>query len=708
MEGKKAFSLCLMILTLGWLFVILSFSSPPGIFHSFNGILPFATADPVHTPRLFALSVVLLVTVVAMLFSRDHRISLSVMQQFFLLLLFMALLLKTVSFFYAPNTAEVWNAIAKALLFTLLFIILSLLFNLQQGIFLRWFVLVMTITAVVMLAAGLFQFFENSISERFSHASSYKLTALMAHRNLFAQVLLLAVPVLFLKIFSTKRFFRIGYIFLLLLTLFFLLITYSRAVWLAGGVAGAATLLMVLFHLSENKRSMLKVVVGVIVLISITAFLTFFIHKMNREHVLAKQFHVISNAGYGSSLERKILWDVSLQMINSHKLTGVGAGNWGVAVMKHDVTSIRENDAGRTFFQRAHNDYLQQGAEGGYPGMIIFLALFVVAGYAILKTVNRKNQCCSIGEKGVILFVYFAVVIISIFSFPYERPLLQMIFMAFFAGVVSLGKFWVSFKQVRLFKIRSIMMIVLVPLLLLVCFFAKKLNSEIMTYRMYGARAQKDFVAQEKLAKAAISFNHQLDKTSTPIAWYAGEACVNQHDYINAYRWYALAYHHNQYHPYVLNNYAWILWFFQKEEEAKKYFKQVILFNPKFDEARLNYISLCFEEGDLYEAVHHLQMVDTLCRNEKYRIAVELILPAVAKRTRQGIEDPRIETAIQRIESDENWLKKVFRQSINDKNPYTKQLLTEAVYLIHVVDKDISTSEALHLKRKYTIELPNL
>jgi tetratricopeptide (TPR) repeat protein len=391
-------------------------------------------------------------------------------------------------------------------------------------------------------------------------------------------------------------------------------------------------------------------------------------------------------------------------MINNNKLTGVGAGNWGVAVMKHDVTSIRDNDAGKTFFQRAHNDYLQQGAEGGYPGMIIFLTLFFVSGYAVFKTVSRKNPCCTVGEKGVILFVWVSIVIFSAFSFPYERPLLQMIIMAFFAGIISLCKFKISFKKVRIYWMKRIMAILVVPLLLLVCFYAKKLNSEILTYRMYKARAQRDYVTQEKLAIAAISFNHQLDKTSTPIAWYAGEACVNQHDYLKAYQWYELAYHHNQYHPYVLNNYAWTLWFFHQEEAAKTLFKQVILFNPKFDEARLNYISLCFEEGDYYEAVHHLQLVDTLCRNEKYRIAVDLILPAVARKTRQSIDEPGIEFAIQRIESDERWMKKVFLQSINDQNSFTKQLLTEAVYLIYVVDKDISTSEALDLKRKYTIE----
>lgn len=65
--------------------------------------------------------------------------------------------------------------------------------------------------------------------------------------------------------------------------------------------------------------------------------------------------------------ERLALWHDAFVIMRDHPLTGVGPSRYQV------ISPIASHDRDHRW---AHNEFLQQGAEGGFPGLILMVALF--------------------------------------------------------------------------------------------------------------------------------------------------------------------------------------------------------------------------------------------------------------------------------------------------------------------------------------------
>jgi O-antigen ligase len=79
--------------------------------------------------------------------------------------------------------------------------------------------------------------------------------------------------------------------------------------------------------------------------------------------------------------ERLALWHEALAIMGDHPLTGVGPGRY------QEVSPIGSRDPDSRW---AHNEFLQQGAEGGIPGLLLLVALFGW-GFARLWAVDRPG-----------------------------------------------------------------------------------------------------------------------------------------------------------------------------------------------------------------------------------------------------------------------------------------------------------------------------
>ncbi len=85
-------------------------------------------------------------------------------------------------------------------------------------------------------------------------------------------------------------------------------------------------------------------------------------------------------------VERMVHWQAAWGMFLDHPLTGVGAGNFGVAFPDYSPHPVFRIARGH-----AHNYYLHVLAELGLPGLIVYVGLLMSAVLTMLAVVRRRT-----------------------------------------------------------------------------------------------------------------------------------------------------------------------------------------------------------------------------------------------------------------------------------------------------------------------------
>ena len=138
---------------------------------------------------------------------------------------------------------------------------------------------------------------------------------------------------------------------------------------------------------------------------------------------------------------RKLMIGVSLEMIRSHPLAGLGADNFGFEVNEYRKAYAQKhpddpalNEAEDTIPERAHNEFLQIFAELGIVG--VGIALWIVAGLGLMavRAVQQLGHRSLFGPAAIIGIGLFCVsALVSSFSFR----LIQNGFVFFFVLAVA-------------------------------------------------------------------------------------------------------------------------------------------------------------------------------------------------------------------------------------------------------------------------------
>jgi O-antigen ligase len=77
----------------------------------------------------------------------------------------------------------------------------------------------------------------------------------------------------------------------------------------------------------------------------------------------------------GSAQSRRELWGQAFSVMLSHPLTGIGPGQWDLEVTRFGWKQGKQ----------VHSTWLQNGAEGGVPGFVVYLAFYLVCIAQMLR-----------------------------------------------------------------------------------------------------------------------------------------------------------------------------------------------------------------------------------------------------------------------------------------------------------------------------------
>jgi len=148
---------------------------------------------------------------------------------------------------------------------------------------------------------------------------------------------------------------------------------------------------------------------------------------------ITKQLATIS--WESGSRNRTNAWIWSVEIIRQNPLLGVGTGNWKVNILEYE----NQVNTGFIYLYKAHNDFLENMAETGIVGGLLFIAIFVLMGWNFLKQYRKRADDPGVLYRALFLaasgLAFYAVD--AFFNFPSDRPEILLLWALFIAMGVA-------------------------------------------------------------------------------------------------------------------------------------------------------------------------------------------------------------------------------------------------------------------------------
>lgn len=422
---------------------------------------------------------------------------------------------------WATNTGEALFSLSTWLLALLVSVVF---FNLlstdyQAGRKVLWIS-----CAIVLLVYLAFACFQMLSVEDFSFDQLYGVSGINGHKNLLSVMLFLLSVFLLGSIPFIKRWaLKVVPLLLFAMAVIIIVMLKSRAA-LLGVIAAALWFgLTLVVHgvkprFSRKLRTSVLVVSNVLALAFFIVGLRWFVGRSipetaNRSEV---EYNMMSTS---SLVERSILWDKTYQIVDKKPVFGYGIGNWQIHFPDASLKGLYRSDFWSIKFTKPHNEYLGVLSEGGYVGLVLFIAflvsLVVSAFFAICETKDRKEFLFG----AFVLSAFIGSYIDAMFDFPNSR-VEHLIWMGISCAILL--RFIVGEQRKSIQKGWYATLLLLSALGLMVG--AYRFKGERHTFDMQQAMKRGDWAAMEQHSALAVSPFYTIDPLGMPMHWYLGKA----------------------------------------------------------------------------------------------------------------------------------------------------------------------------------------
>ena len=294
------------------------------------------------------------------------------------------------------------------------------------------------ISAILIMGGlfGIYGIFQYNNMDFFSfwqgNVGRQKVFGLSGNVGYFAGYLMFPLPIAISLFFVCKN--KVKKILLLIGILAMggaLLATLTRGSYLALGISSIIMFFLFLsscrnFFIKDNKKILIIILIAIIV----TTFLFVIPNPLNKQGTIIfkiKSRISITQLTNDSSLKRReAIWGFGTLMIKDHLLLGSGLGTFKYNTLRYQAKFF-DQEQNRALYpygvaDKAHNEYLQLGAELGIIGLGIFFSLIIIYfnyGVKKLKSIKDKYKLgIVIGLMGSVI----AFLVDGLFWFPLHLP----------------------------------------------------------------------------------------------------------------------------------------------------------------------------------------------------------------------------------------------------------------------------------------------
>jgi len=190
---------------------------------------------------------------------------------------------------------------------------------------------------------------------------------------------------------------------------------------------------------NEQKRLIRIAIISTTTLI--IGFLIFtgtqkFIYPASYQDLYTVDFFSRLKTIQGGEPGRTNAWERSFKLISENPLLGVGIGNWKIAALKYENLTSPDY----IYMYKNHNDFIENAAETGIPGGLLFLGIFILILYQFSKATlkqDRKDDTFKymfIPAFGLLCYSFDAF-----FNFPADRPEMLSLFALYVGTGIGLS-----------------------------------------------------------------------------------------------------------------------------------------------------------------------------------------------------------------------------------------------------------------------------
>ncbi|MDC3366830.1 O-antigen ligase family protein [Flavobacteriaceae bacterium] len=251
--------------------------------------------------------------------------------------------------------------------------------------------------------------------------SAGTLKGVTANRNITAFSIAIKIPfVLFLIYKNKKTLYKLILSGIILLSILCLSMIQSRASFLAVGLILVLFLglCIVLFITDKNKKHLFQYGYLLIPFLAAIALNQVLLSDKGAD-ALARASTISAGTNDGSVNQRLRYYEDVVTHLSSNPIFGVGLGNWKLKSIDYDSKDI----IGYVVPYHAHSDFIQLGAELGIIGFLLYLGVFVWAVFFVYRLI--RYSMLSVEEKVFLFLLLTALGVYSVdanLNFPIARP----------------------------------------------------------------------------------------------------------------------------------------------------------------------------------------------------------------------------------------------------------------------------------------------
>ncbi|HVT83673.1 MAG TPA: O-antigen ligase family protein [Chitinophagaceae bacterium] len=280
------------------------------------------------------------------------------------------------------------------------------------------------IVSLIQSIVGILQFYEIAFTDL---PGNYPPYGLMANRNLFGSAQVLLLPFAVFVLYKESRKWKYIAAIAIAGIITSVIISQTRSAWVATVAILVLSLAgIVIMSPVNRKKWSIATGIGIIGIAAIASLLVItdtegtFSQSIKERSALISQNAPANSATVVDVKDRIAVWKKTIALIRDHPVLGVGPGNWKVIIASYGTKGLAW--AGGYYVpDRPHNVYLLVAAETGIPGLIFYVALWVLIAWAAIRVIrNAANEDQRVLNilmlSGLAAFASDAM-----FSFPNER-----------------------------------------------------------------------------------------------------------------------------------------------------------------------------------------------------------------------------------------------------------------------------------------------
>lgn len=457
----------------------------------------------------------------------------------------------------------------------------------------------------------------------------YKIISVSANNNLYSGFLIISLPLVFSGYIIFHGAWKYLSVFVGILAIFFIIIIQSRAAYLGmmAALLISIVLLKVRYPEAFSKQNILAALLSVIFLTAGIFVFTTTLDNTRRQYFLQKirvweyfrsyedlqannirklrhsypEDHTrmaafdYSEDYYSNANLRVIFWQKSLGLIAIRPVTGVGAGNWRLAIPSIKDPPNPEHTIGNCTYSEPHNEWIRIISETGIIGFILALFIFFFPpGFVLYRILFSQQK----PPSAAVFYVAFITgfYIFATFDFPLRRVEHNIVLWSVFAFMLNK----VPLNQLRYSLFHKPVRwpyVVFSCLLLFTAYIGiVHFRGEYYTLLMFRNERKNDARVIEYCHKAENPF-YNITPNALPISWFEGVAHYRLGEIDIAGKCFQRALKMTPYEVRVLNDYSATLFKAGNPGEAIKTLKETLAIDPFFDDARFNLGAIYYLTG---------------------------------------------------------------------------------------------------------------